>query len=115
MRYAIALVLITGIVWLSWHCYQEHKVTELQQHLNNAGKVERLATLATVEDNIKKRYAKRLVKEIFIQSIEAQKIMGKMNTKKECKQIDDEGIESGEIIQKLEYLQKIKKNLEELK
>ena len=114
MKYLIALVLISGIVWLSWHCYQEHKVTELQQHIVNASKVERLATLATVEDNIKKRYAKRLVKETFIQSIKAQRIMGKINTKRECEKID-EGIESGEIIQKLEYLQKIKKNLEELK
>jgi len=115
MKYLIALVLIIGIACLTWHCYQESKVTEIQQHLVNASKVERLATLATVEDNIKKRYAKRLVKEIFIQSIEAQKIMGKKNKKKECKRIDDEEIESGNIIKKLEYLQKIKKNLEELK
>ena len=114
MKYLVALVLIIGIVFLSWHCCQEHKVTELQQHLNNAGKVERLAKLATTNESVKKRYAKRIVKETFEQSIIAQKVMGKINTKRECEKID-QGIESGNIIKKLEYLQKIKKNLEELK
>ena len=80
MKYLVVLVLVTGIAWLSWHCYQESKVTELNRYFETLDKkdsLEKLATLSTTKESIRKRYAKRLVKETHYLGIEAQKIMGK--------------------------------------